>query len=55
MDYDEKIKKLVKHYKYVAKSSKANGNASCTVNELNTAIDKTAELILSVAQIISND
>lgn len=51
---EERIKKLIKHYKYVAKSNKTHPNELCTVEELNHAIDKTAELILQIFNELSD-
>jgi len=55
MEKDEQIQTLVKRFKRKAKPIRANGNDMCTINELNTAIDKTAEPILKVSQILSID
>lgn len=52
---EEKIRKAIKHYKFVASPSNGNGSAPATVKDINNLIEKTSELVVKVVQAMKEE
>ena len=52
---EEKIRKAIKHYKFVASPSNGNGSAPATVKDINNLIEKTSELIVAVVEAMKEE
>lgn len=52
---EDKIRKAIKHYKFVTRPSNRNGSAPATIKDIDNLIEKTSELIFAVVEAMKEE